>query len=110
MKAHSTATAVLFVCLAATIHAGSTQTGDITAAIRTAGGTIAVTAPGSGMSEMVNGKYNDRYLSVSGDMNPVTIKLSRFITVFIKFNNHFSTSLWFYVNTDECHIYYILGF
>ena len=100
MKAHSTATAVLFVCLAATIHAGSTQTGDITAAIRTAGGTIAVTAPGSGMSEMVNGKYNDRYLSVSGDMNPVTIDFD-FGTSFLPGEDIVVTGLTFFVGGNS---------
>lgn len=73
MKALLPLIVIHVACLAFCGLAGTTRTGDITAAIRDAGESVVVSAPGDSAKDMVNGKYTDRYLSVAGDMNPVTI-------------------------------------
>ncbi|MGN0832204.1 MAG: hypothetical protein ACI4RD_00980 [Kiritimatiellia bacterium] len=62
------------VCCLLPAWAGETQRGDITAAVRASGGTVAVTAPGITPENMVNSLYNDRYLSVANDFSPLTIE------------------------------------
>ena len=73
MKARSAITLFLVVCSAAFASAATTQMGDITAAVRAAGGSVSVSAPGDSVTDLVNGKFNDRYMSVADDMSPVTI-------------------------------------